>query len=138
MRGHSHIGTDNAANSFWCWREDMYQTVEAMTSSSFFDVCRQAFSEMLSAGITTVGDFHYFHHGESKYDFDKVILNAAKSAGIRIVLLETYYKQAGLLHQELAPAQKRFVSTTLNEFWHNFAELQNSLEPTQTLGIAGT
>uniref|UniRef100_A0A914WXV4 Amidohydrolase-related domain-containing protein n=1 Tax=Plectus sambesii TaxID=2011161 RepID=A0A914WXV4_9BILA len=136
MRGSSHIGTDNAANSFWCWRQDMFQTVETMTANALFDVCRQTFSEMLAAGITTVGDFHYFHHGENKYEFDKVMLKAAKSAGIRIVLLETYYKQAGLLQQELAPAQTRFVSTSLNEFWHNFAELQNGLEPTQTLGIA--
>lgn len=42
---------------------------------------------MLSAGITTVGEFHYVHHGMKKFDLDSAILDAARDAQIRIVLI---------------------------------------------------
>ncbi len=47
---------------------------------------------MRRAGITTVGEFHYFHHSQQRhnatdtadtYDLDRVILRAAKDAHIR-------------------------------------------------------
>ena len=96
-----------------------------MTEEKFFNLCkyqfstwkvnlgRDAFEEMRKNGITTVGEFHYFHHnvvsevvqnnsnsycfnsllqGKGDYAFDRVILKAAEAAGIRIVLLNTFYK----------------------------------------------
>lgn len=54
----------------------------------FFIQCTHAtFTEMLSAGITTVGEFHYLHHGKKRFSLDQIILNAAQDAGIRIVLI---------------------------------------------------
>jgi cytosine/adenosine deaminase-related metal-dependent hydrolase len=46
---------------------------------------------MLRAGITTVGEFHYVHHGREKFDLDLAVIEAAKETGIRLVLIETLY-----------------------------------------------
>ncbi len=74
----------------------------------------QAFEEMRDAGTTTVGEFHYLHHAGdgTDYEFDRVVLDAAAAAGIRIVLLQTYYATGGF-GQPLGPAQRRFRSTDL-------------------------
>ena len=54
--------------SFWTWREAMYQLVAELDDEAFYRLCLQAFREMRSAGITTVGEFHYFHHSPRAAD----------------------------------------------------------------------
>lgn len=83
MRGRSHIGATKQADSFWGWRNDMYEYVQSMNRQQFYDICYTTFEEMLSNGITTVGEFHYFHHDQLPYQFDEVILQAAYDANIR-------------------------------------------------------
>jgi len=67
-----------------------------------------------------------------------VILKAAQDAGIRIVLLQTYYEKAGLtVNSTLAPAQKHFISPSLQSFWDNFDNLNSKLDKSmQSLGVA--
>jgi formimidoylglutamate deiminase len=78
--------------TFWSWREAMYQLVQELDPEPFKRISVQAFREMLAAGVTTVGEFHYFHHtrGTTDYAFDELILESAREAGIRIALLLTY------------------------------------------------
>ena len=45
---------------------------------------------MISAGITSVGEFHYVHHGEKRFELDQAVLKAAHDAGIRIILIGMY------------------------------------------------
>ena len=51
-----------------------------------------------SSGITTCGEFHYFHHENEhlQYSLDDVVMEAARDAGIRLVLLNAFYKR--LMH----------------------------------------
>ncbi|NOX60083.1 MAG: amidohydrolase family protein, partial [Planctomycetes bacterium] len=99
------------AGSFWTWREAMYELVDCLQAEEFKNICRMAFEEMLRQGITTVGEFHYFHHSPTGKDFlfDEAILDAANQAGIRIVLLECFYAHGGF-GQPLSEAQKRFAT----------------------------
>jgi formiminoglutamate deiminase len=125
------------AGTFWSWREAMYSLVQQL-DEDFYDVMRSTFEEMLTAGITTAGEFHYLHHSpeRSDYGFDEIVLRAAYDAGIRLVLLMTCYKTGGI-GQPLAPAQKRFETRDLGEFWRQVDALSAKLEPrTQSLGIA--
>ena len=46
-------------DSFWGWREHMYSLVNELDKESMLEWCIQAFKEMRSAGITSVGEFHY-------------------------------------------------------------------------------
>jgi formimidoylglutamate deiminase len=94
----------------------MYKLVDSLDSKAFLELSKRSFEEMVRSGITTVGEFHYFHHDRDKtsppYAFDQVILQAAKEAGIRIVLLETYYARGGF-EVPLSQAQQRFKTSVI-------------------------
>lgn len=125
------------AGSFWTWREQMYELVDAMDAERIYALSHQAFSEMRSAGITTVGEFHYLHHDASAagYGFDEVVLRAAKDVGIRIVQLNVYY-QTGGFDKPLSGGQVRFASESPEEFWPQMDRLQELIDPaSQSLGV---
>ena len=124
------------SGDFWTWREAMFALVERLDERELFRLSVQAFEEMRDAGTTTVGEFHYLHHAGdgTDYDFDRVVLEAAAKAGIRIVLLQTYYATGGI-GQPLGPAQRRFRSTDVESYWKQMDRLQSQLDSrTQTLG----
>jgi formimidoylglutamate deiminase len=129
------------SGSFWTWREAMYALVENLDEASFHRLCLQTFREMRSAGITTVGEFHYFHHREpgpeaADWAFDAVVLRAAAEAGIRIALIESYYR-TGAIGQPLEGGQRRFRSPSPAAYWEQVDRLAGLLDPrTQTLGAS--
>lgn len=126
------------AGSFWTWREAMYALVESLDAEAFRRLSVRAFLEMRDAGITAVGEFHYFHHSPRGPDwaFDRLILEAAAEAGIRIVLLGACYR-TGAIGEPLGPAQRRFAAASLAEYWERMDELAERLDPrTQALGAA--
>ncbi|HEY6323082.1 MAG TPA: formimidoylglutamate deiminase [Thermoanaerobaculia bacterium] len=131
------------AGSFWSWREAMYELAEGLDGAGFESLCLQTFREMRAAGVTAVGEFHYFHHERTHrrrasldYGLDARVLRAAAMAGIRIVLLETYYRTGGF-DQPLAGAQRRFASPSPAVFWAQMDRLAGCLAgPAQTLGAA--
>ncbi|HKY60000.1 MAG TPA: amidohydrolase family protein, partial [Gemmatimonadota bacterium] len=127
----------HGAGSFWTWREAMYGLVESLDGERFRRVCAQTFREMLDAGITAVGEFHYLHHSPDGPDhaFDRLVLDAAAEAGIRIALLSTCYETEGI-GRPLEAAQRRFA-TSGAAFLESLDRLQQELDPsTQSLGIA--
>jgi formimidoylglutamate deiminase len=126
------------AGSFWTWREAMYRLVSELDAAAFHRLCVQAFREMLDAGITTVGEFHYFHHSRADrdYAFDEIVLHAAVDAGIRLVLLQSYYATGGA-GQPLEGAQGRFDAVSPEAFWRQMDRLEGLTDSTiQTLGVA--
>ncbi|HQY43728.1 MAG TPA: amidohydrolase family protein, partial [Paracoccaceae bacterium] len=50
------------ADSFWTWREVMYHFALTLTPEEAQAVAEMAYMEMLEAGFTRVGEFHYLHH----------------------------------------------------------------------------
>jgi formimidoylglutamate deiminase len=124
------------SGSFWTWRDAMYGLVDALDPRGFRSLCRQTFEEMRDAGITSVGEFHYLHHVDD-HDFalDEVVLDAAAEAGIRVVLLETFYRTGGI-GQPLDPRQRRFDTPSLDRFWRQVDALARSAAPAQSIGVA--
>ena len=136
LRGHGET-FPQGAGTFWTWREAMYQLVARLDDETFYQTCLLAFREMLAGGITTVGEFHYFHHSSAGSDFayDRLVLQAARDAGIRIVLLNAYYRTGGI-GQPLDPAQQRFETVSLDGYWDNMAALASVVDtPLQSLGV---
>lgn len=124
------------SGSFWTWREAMYGLVAEMDAERMHALSLQAFREMLAAGFTSVGEFHYLHHaGDSGgWELDAAVLQAAAEAGIRIVLLQAYY-ETGSIGRPLKGAQLRFRSQDPEEFWRGFERMQVLLDPaTQSAG----
>ncbi len=126
------------AGSFWTWREAMYALVESLDATRFHDLTVAAFREMRRAGITAVGEFHYLHHSPAGDDFafDEAVLGAARSAGIRLVLLQSYYRTGGI-DRPLAGGQLRFRVPDLAAYWRQLERLGGALASSdQTLGVA--
>ncbi|MHC5109935.1 MAG: formimidoylglutamate deiminase [Planctomycetota bacterium] len=136
LRGQGERFPHNSG-SFWTWREAMYGLVGAMTADRIYQLSLMAFREMLAAGMTTVGEFHYLHHDESGegYAFDQAVLSAAADAGIRMVMLTAYYRTGGI-GKPLEGAQLRFQSEDPCAFWKQVDVLQESAEEQgHTLGV---
>jgi len=88
-----------------------------MAPDAFRRLTTRAFNEMRAAGITCVGEFHYLHHADGDdYAFDALVLEAAREAGIRIVLLNAYYATGGI-GRPLEDAQLRFRSKDPDAYW---------------------
>jgi len=128
----------SGAGSFWSWREAMYALVEELDAASLRVLTARAFREMLAAGITTVGEFHYLHHerGGAAWTLDDAVLAAAQETGIRLVLLEVYYR-TGNIGKPLERAQQRFDGRSLEEYWRHVDGLAKRLDPARvTVGVA--
>jgi formimidoylglutamate deiminase len=125
------------SGSFWTWREAMYSLVSSLDPNSFLQITIQAFREMRSAGITTVGEFHYVHHSTDEGEdflFDDLVLRAASNAGIRLVMLQTYYASGGI-GKPLAGGQRRFKIDAVERYWREMDRLGPLLRMNgQTLG----
>ena len=48
--------------SFWTWRETMYSLADRLTPDTFHALAVASYAEMVCAGFTAVGEFHYLHH----------------------------------------------------------------------------
>jgi len=106
-----------AGKDFWSWRGTMYHAAANLDPQQVYDVARMAFLEMVLAGTTTVGEFHYLHTAPDGRPYDdpnllsKQVIAAAQSVGIRIVLLRCAYLRSGY-QLPPDPGQTRFFETT--------------------------
>lgn len=138
LRGRGEV-YDAGHGDFWSWREAMYSLVNELDRASFKQVCRRAFEEMVAAGFTTVGEFHYLHHGDpdaGDFAFDEVVLEAAQEADIRVVLLCVYYA-AGNIGQPLSARQARFATPDVDGFLRQVDRLAGMVDRNRaSVGIA--
>lgn len=94
--------TQHGAGDFWTWREQMYAVAATLDPDSYHQLARDVYAEMVGAGITCVGEFHYLHHtpGGTPYDdpnaMGEALIAAAADAGLRITLLDTCYLAGGI------------------------------------------
>ncbi|HVA18149.1 MAG TPA: amidohydrolase family protein, partial [Candidatus Dormibacteraeota bacterium] len=126
---------------FWSWRAAMYHAAASLSPEQMFAVARAAFLEMVLAGTTTVGEFHYVHRTPDGKAYPnpnvmaQQIFAAAESVGIRICLLRAAYQRAGFELPE-DPGQVRFLETT-DEFLANVAELHREYDSSDAwVGVA--
>jgi cytosine/adenosine deaminase-related metal-dependent hydrolase len=59
LRGRTHDG----GGTFWTWRQRMYAVADRLDPDTYLALVRATYAEMALAGITSVGEFHYLHHG---------------------------------------------------------------------------
>jgi len=104
-----------AQDTFWTWRETMYRLALAMSPDDVQAVAALAYVEMLEAGFTRVGEFHYLHHDRDGLPFSDSaemagrVIAAADEAGIGLTLLPVFYAHGGFGGQPPAPSQRRFI-----------------------------
>ncbi len=132
IRGRTEYRTAGPQDSFWTWREMMYSAAERLTPEDIYDASRMAFMEMLLAGITAVGEFHYLHRtpeGSVYSDpnlLSKQVVRAARDAGLRVALLRVAYARAGF---GVPPneRQKRFIEPDAELFLRHAEDLRGAL-----------
>jgi formimidoylglutamate deiminase len=141
QRGLRGRGDDfpEGAGSFWTWREAMYGLVESLDERRLLALATATFREMRAAGITAIGEFHYLHHADPAaldFAFDAVIVEAARAAGIRLVLLQSYYR-AGGPGRPLEGGQRRFDGGSPERFWRSVEAVEAMLDgERESFGVA--
>ncbi|MDA5241549.1 formimidoylglutamate deiminase [Agrobacterium tumefaciens] len=105
------------ADSFWSWRNVMYRFALSMTPDHAEAVASQLYMEMLEAGFSRVGEFHYLHHdidGRPYADISEMaqrIAAAASHTGIGLTLLPVFYAHSAFGGAAPNDGQRRFIST---------------------------
>lgn len=105
----------DSADSFWTWREVMYRFALGLTPGQMQAIAELAYVEMLEAGFTRVGEFHYLHHdrdGRPHADPAEMslrILAAAEGTGIRLTHLPVFYAHADFGGAAPGEGQRRFI-----------------------------
>ncbi|MFQ5985234.1 MAG: formimidoylglutamate deiminase [Alphaproteobacteria bacterium] len=130
-------------DSFWTWREAMYGFLDRIGPDELSAIAAQLYVEMLKAGYTAVGEFHYLHHdtqGRPYADPAELsvrVVEAALEAGIGITHLPVLYAYGNFGGVPPAPGQRRFVHR-----FESFLALVEALhrryrsEPRVRIGIA--
>jgi len=137
LRGHTHRPL-SPHDTFWTWRQVMYREAQQLTPELLYARAYSAYREMLAAGYTTVGEFHYIHHqpdGRPYPDPNEMslaVLEAGQDAGIRVVLLMTAYAQSGFNAPPL-PEQRRFCDASVEAF---LARVERLRQAGALMGVA--
>ncbi|HET6952356.1 MAG TPA: formimidoylglutamate deiminase [Acidimicrobiales bacterium] len=121
-----------AGGDFWAWRTGMYALVDRLDPDTLLALATAAFGELVLAGVTTVHEFHYLHHPAG---MDGAVCEAARRAGVRLVLLDTCYLRAGFAGEGLDPVQRRFSDGDV-ERWAARADRVAAAHPEVTVGAA--
>jgi formiminoglutamate deiminase len=139
LRGRTHA----RGGTFWTWRSAMYAVASRLDPDSYLALARATYAEMALAGVTSVGEFHYLHHGPRGVRYGdenamaEALRQAALLAGIRLTLLDTCYLAGGLDrsgHTPLAEPQLRFSDGDVDRWAARVAALRPSRG--LTVGVA--
>ena len=134
--GHSHAfhralrgRTHGDGGTFWTWREEMYRVANALEPDTYLELATAVYSEMMLAGYTLVGEFHYLHNRPDGSPYPRTtamedaIVEAARRVGIRLTLLDTLYLSGGT-NAPLEASQRRFSDGSVR----NWVSRRDSVE----------
>jgi formiminoglutamate deiminase len=122
--------TQRERGTFWTWREQMYAVASRLDPDSYYALARAVYGEMVLAGITCVGEFHYLHHAPGGLPYadpnamGEALVVAARDAGLRITLLDTCYLTGGI-GKPLGEVQRRFSDGTADAWAGRVASLKS-------------
>jgi len=129
--------------SFWTWREVMYRFLARLGPEDVRAIAAQLYLEMLEAGYTAIGEFHYLHHRSDgrpyadPADMSWAILAAQAETGIGITLLPVLYAAGGFGGKAPDSGQRRFLHR-LDDFLDLVTRLGAATadDPQRRVGIA--
>jgi formimidoylglutamate deiminase len=99
----------NEGRDFWAWRDGMLAEAERHTPDTVRFAYAEVYRELLAAGYTAIGEFHYLGFDEAIAAWD-----AAREAGVGLVLLYSAYARGGL---------ERFRQESVGEYFRQIEEL---------------
>ena len=125
-------------DSFWSWRDLMYQYANQIDSEQLYHIAKYTYSEMLEAGFTSVCEFHYIHRDltdrSNTENMSLALIKAAHEVGVALTLLPVLYTQAHIDGSPLSALQQRFQLST-DEYVTLYKTLEKQLFEEQNMGI---
>lgn len=106
-----------ASDSFWSWRTVMYKFALSMTPEHIEAVAAKLYIEMLEAGFSRVGEFHYLHHDKDGRPYANIAEHAERigaasaDTGIGLTLLPVFYAHSGFGGAAPIEGQRRFINS---------------------------
>lgn len=138
LAGHTEQRGPAGKDNFWTWRTRMYQLAGEMDARRLTAIARQAYTEMLQSGYTSVAEFHYLHTepGESAPadTMFEAIVRAADESGIRLTYVPVLYERAGFDEPLPTRAQSRFART-LDEFVQHYERARGAAGEGTVVGL---
>jgi formiminoglutamate deiminase len=114
---------ESGGGDFWEWRAQMYRFTD-WDPADYFKHARLVFREMLEAGITAVGEFHYLHSRGN--GLGEALIDAAREEGIRITLIDACYLRGGLDGRPLEAEQLTFSDGDADRWARRMDELNDA------------
>jgi formiminoglutamate deiminase len=114
---------ERGGGDFWEWRDEMYRAAENLDPADYLERGLRLFREMLAAGITAVGEFHYLHQYGN--DLGEALIGAAAQVGIRITLIDACYLRGGLDGRHLNATQQLFSDGTAERWMQRMDEMKD-------------
>jgi formiminoglutamate deiminase len=121
MAGLSERRGPSGQDDFWSWRELMYRFLARLEPEDVEAIASYAYADMLEAGFTSVGEFHYLHRTPQATWYDNPAelairhLVAAEGTGIGLTLLPVFYESSQFGGAPPTAGQRRFI-TDLDQF----------------------
>jgi formimidoylglutamate deiminase len=137
LRGHTHRPLSKR-DTFWTWRRAMYAEAQKLNPDLLYTNALTTYREMLAAGYTSVGEFHYLHHQLNGQPYanpnvmSEAVIQAGKEAGIRVVLLMTAYAQSGF-NKPPEEEQRRFCDASIDAYLNRVEAIRLKGDP---IGVA--
>ncbi|HTP52541.1 MAG TPA: formimidoylglutamate deiminase [Anaeromyxobacteraceae bacterium] len=127
IRGRTEVRLPGKSD-FWSWRDAMYRAASVLDPEDMYAAARMTFHEMVRAGVTAVGEFHYLQRDPNGRTYDdpdllaKQVMRAAREVGIRITLLRAAYAR-GRPGEAPVPAQRRFIDQSEDQVLESLLRL---------------
>ncbi|MEZ5990334.1 MAG: formimidoylglutamate deiminase [Planctomycetota bacterium] len=144
LAGHAEHGAPgHEDDSFWTWREAMYGVAGSIGPELLEAAAAMLYVELLEAGHTSHGEFHYLHRTPEGSDYadrtelSQRLIAAAERTGIGLTLLPVLYLHAGP-GRPLAAAQRRFGHRDVADYLGLVEALVPHMarDPRRVLGLA--
>ncbi|PCI62464.1 MAG: formimidoylglutamate deiminase [Kordiimonadales bacterium] len=124
-------------SDFWSWRKAMYGFAGQMTPAHQQAIAAALYVEMLKAGYSAVGEFHYLHGADQDQALDtsEAVIAAADETGIALTHLPVLYEASGFGGAAPLQEQQPFVHSA-DEFIRLLNVLAPRLAGKHKLGVA--
>ncbi len=138
LAGRTEERSPAGRDSFWTWRERMYELAAMLDPDLLRAIAGQVYTEMLQSGYTTVVEFHYLHRDPAGktggMGMFGALADAARRTGIRLAYVPVLYERAGF-HAPQPEGPQELFSLPLGQFLEHHGEAQGRQSERLSVGI---
>ncbi len=136
--GRTEVRGPEKHDTFWTWRRLMYALSAQLTPATMTAIARQAYTEMLASGFTSVVEFHYLHGATdgrtASTDMVAALLHAADDSGIRMTYVPILYERGDFDDAALTAEQQRFA-LSIEGFLDHYRQASGLVATPHSMGI---